>query len=73
MTEGFNYRELILRIQSDSQLNKSTPIVILSKDFYMDKMNQNSETHGVKPITQDDALKLMELLKIKIKRRGRKR
>ncbi|CZG36120.1 TPA: response regulator [Legionella pneumophila] len=63
LADGFNYRELIWRIQSDSELNKSTPIVILSKDLCVDKMNQGSETYGVKPITQNDALKLMELLK----------
>ncbi|HAT1924040.1 TPA: response regulator [Legionella pneumophila] len=63
LADGFNYRELILRIQSDSELNKSTPIVILSKDLCVDKMNQGSEAYGVKPITQNDALKLMELLK----------
>ncbi|HAT7823831.1 TPA: response regulator [Legionella pneumophila] len=60
---GFNYRELMLRIQNDSELNKLTPIVILSKELHRDKMNQDSETYGMKPITQNDALKLMELLK----------
>ncbi|STY78977.1 Response regulator receiver [Legionella wadsworthii] len=63
LADGFNYRELILRIQNDSELNKSTPIVILSKELCVDKIKQGSETYAVKPITQNDALKLMELLK----------
>jgi two-component system chemotaxis response regulator CheY len=60
---GFNYRELVSRIQSDSELNKSTPIIILAKEIHGDKMNHGPETYAVKPITQNDALKLMELLK----------
>ncbi|HEN5507838.1 TPA: response regulator, partial [Legionella pneumophila] len=41
---GSNYRELMLRIQNDSKLNKLTPIIILSKELHRDKMNQDSET-----------------------------
>ncbi|HHF7376186.1 TPA: response regulator, partial [Legionella bozemanae] len=58
LTQGFNYQELIVRIQKDSELNQVTPIIIMTQHNDMHKMQEAMQC--VKPFTKQDTLKLID-------------
>ncbi|MCW8485175.1 response regulator [Fluoribacter dumoffii] len=58
LTQGFNYQELIVRIQKDSELNHATPIIIMTQHNDMHKMQEAMQC--VKPFTKQDTLKLID-------------
>ncbi|HAT1722181.1 TPA: response regulator [Legionella pneumophila] len=59
LTQGFNCQELIMHIQQHSELNQTTPVVILTKNHHIDGM-QPDTMQCVKPFTSQDALKLID-------------